>query len=295
MGGRALILVNPRASRAGEGLVRAFERLEAADVAVQIREPRSPEAAEACIRDADADRIVVAGGDGSLHRVLPFLLERGLPLGILPAGTANDFARSLGVPLDLPGAAEVVAGGRLRSVDLGRVNGHLFLNVASFGISTRITRELDGETKRRWGVLSYALHGARAVRASRPFHATLRWEGGERRMRALQVGVANGRHYGGGMTVDAGKQPDDGLLAVFAIEPQGPLGLAKLIPRLWLGRLRGAARASIEPTRSLSIETSRPFEIDADGELVAHTPAHFDLVPKALHVLVPAGPGNDRA
>jgi len=287
---RALLLVNRRASRADDATVGAARRvLEAAGLSVRVESPPDPATIPERIEAArDVDRILLAGGDGTLHRALPALVSRALPLGIVPLGTANDFARGLGIPLDAVAACRLAARARVRRVDLGQVEGQggsrLFLNVASFGVSSRLAAELDAERKRRWGVLAYPLEALRAVRDATPFRVTVRLGDETWRTRALQVGVANGRHYGGGMTVDAAKGPADGRLAVFVLEAQGLLELARLLPRLWLGRLRDAERASIRFAPELGIETSRPLPIDADGELVACTPARFRVLHRALPV-----------
>ncbi|WP_265094641.1 diacylglycerol kinase family protein, partial [Enterobacter hormaechei] len=101
------------------------------------------------------DAIVVGGGDGSINAVLEGALAARLPLGILPLGTANDLARTLGIPPDPVAAAGIIQAGYLRQIDLGRVNGHLFANVASLGLSVELTRRLTGALKRRWGRLGY--------------------------------------------------------------------------------------------------------------------------------------------
>lgn len=97
------------------------------------------------------DAVIVGGGDGTLNAAAPGLMQTGLPLGILPLGTANDFARTLGIPASLESAIKIIADGQLRAVDLGEVNQHLFLNVSSIGFSVELARNLTAESKKTLG------------------------------------------------------------------------------------------------------------------------------------------------
>lgn len=109
------------------------------------------------------DRVILGGGDGTLNPSAAGLRDSGLPLGILPLGTANDLARTLGVPEDPERAAAVIADGRTTRLDLGYVNGRPFFNVASLGLSVDITRRLTKVMKRRWGRLAYPIAAAAVI------------------------------------------------------------------------------------------------------------------------------------
>jgi hypothetical protein len=102
------------------------------------------------------DLVIVGGGDGTLNATIEAIIETQLPLGILPLGTANDLARTLAIPNSLPEACQIIASGNLRRIDLGSVNGKYFFNVASLGLSVKITQQLTKEIKRRWGIFAYA-------------------------------------------------------------------------------------------------------------------------------------------
>jgi len=154
-GARTLLIVN-RHSRSGkEQGDEAEAALDAAGLTVVRGHARSRDDVSRLIRRSagEVGRVVVGGGDGSLHAAAPGVIATGLPLGILPLGTANDLARTLGLPLGLDAAARVIADGRTRSIDLGEVNGHPFFNVASLGFGVDLTRALTSDAKRRWGPL----------------------------------------------------------------------------------------------------------------------------------------------
>lgn len=144
---------------------------------------------------SEIDCVIVAGGDGSINAALEGLVATGLPLGILPFGTGNDFARTLGIPVEPAAAASLVIQGDTRSVDVGEINGHFFINVASIGLSVELTRYLTGTLKRRWGRLAYPIAAAKALARTRPF--TVRITGGGRSLdvRSLQTGSITGPEW----------------------------------------------------------------------------------------------------
>ena len=125
----------------------------------------------------NADRIVIGGGDGTISSALSELLRLDKPLAVLPLGTANDFARTLGVPADAMAAAEVALSGREHRIDVGSVNGRPFINVASVGLAAKVTEGNPRRLKRRWRVLSYLISLWRAVWAARPFYLEIELDG----------------------------------------------------------------------------------------------------------------------
>ena len=213
---RAVLLVNKRARRGKKFYREAKRLLEERGIALDGNYSALT-ASDISTRVANAIAeghrlIVVGGGDGTLSSVLPHFVHREVVLGILPLGTANDLARTLGIPTDPEGAARVILEGATRRVDLGEVNGHPFFNVASIGLSVAVTEELTRDLKRRWGTIGYAIATIRALWRMRPFSAEIRCDGEVVRVRSLQIAVGNGRHYGGGLTVDREARIDDELL-----------------------------------------------------------------------------------
>ncbi|GGB06349.1 hypothetical protein GCM10011491_38080 [Brucella endophytica] len=159
MTGTALLLVNPNSRQGRESLPKVRDLLRQAGVEfIELPQDSGETPSDAIIkRAAQVDRIIVGGGDGSLNAAAKGLLATGLPLGVLPLGTANDFARTVGLPFDLPAAVKIIAGGKTAQVDLGDANGHPFLNVASVGFSADLAASLTQQAKKRWGKLGYGL------------------------------------------------------------------------------------------------------------------------------------------
>lgn len=286
---RALLLIN-RKSRSGEADERMIvERLQAAGIGVDVRPLEAPAQIADCIdRHRDGiDRVIIGGGDGSMNAALRPLLDARLPLGILPLGTANDLARTLGIPTDLPGAIDVIAGGIVHPVDVGTVNDHYFFNVANIGVGVEVMQGLSTELKRRLGVLSYAHCVLKAIKTYRPFRAQIVADGRRQQVRSIQIAIGNGRHYGGGMTVAEQARIDDGLLWLYSVAPAGLWELLKLLPALRTGRYDNADPIRITEGKLIEITTRRPMPITADGELITHTPARFSVVRAAIGIFVP--------
>ncbi|MEX2495837.1 MAG: lipid kinase [Woeseia sp.] len=238
---------------------------------------------------ASVRRVVVGGGDGTLHNALPSVLAAKLPLGVLPLGTANDFARSLGLT-DLDTAVEAVIAGHERSVDVGVVNGHYFLNAAGVGLGPRINRELDKGSKSRLGVLSYFVNFLRSQRHSRGMRARISCDDKAVDVKSLQITIGNGIHYGGGMTVAKDARVDDGILDVLSIPPQSPFSLLLRGLAFRTGNFEGNEHVQVFRGRFVTVRTRRIMEVTADGEFVTQTPIECRVIERVLQVFAPQKP-----
>lgn len=287
---RALILANPHSRSAGAGVDAAVAELHKAGIDVLRPAWREGESLASTIeRYGDkVDFVVIAGGDGSLNAAASALIEHGLPLGILPGGTANDLARTLGLPLDMAGAARVIAAGRIEAIDVGDVNGKPFFNVASLGMSAKLADRLSRETKRRWGRLAYALTATEVLIEARRFGAVIRSDEGEEvTVRSLQIAVGNGRHYGGGMIVEETAKIDDGRLDLYSLEFADVWKLPFMALAFRQGRHGLKDEVRTMSGSRFEIQTRRPMPVNADGEIVTQTPAVFSVRPRAIQVFVP--------
>ncbi|RUM97690.1 lipid kinase [Pseudaminobacter arsenicus] len=286
---RALLVVNPKARR-GTGSIRAaVEILRASGIdATETAISRDETMADLIRREAESyDLVIVGGGDGTLNAAAPGLVDTGLPLGVLPLGTANDFARTLGIAPDPSQAARIIAAGFQAPIDLGEVNGHLFFNVASIGFSAELAADLTEHAKKRWGKLGYGIAAARILARSQLFSAYLDHDGTTEKIRTLQVSVGNGRHYGGGMTVEETATADDGKLDFYSLEVDHWWRLLALLPSLRKGTHGRWDDVRAFQTTEVTIRTSRPRPVNTDGELSTWTPAHFRIRPKAISVFTP--------
>lgn len=288
-GRRALLLTNKRSGGAARDLVPAIERLREAGLTVSVEAPYSADDLRRRIACSDGSTVILAGGDGTVNAAAPALRGLGRPFGLLPLGTANDLARTLGIPFDPVEAADVIAQGHVRRIDLGLINGEPFFNVASLGLSAEVVEAHEREPgrKRLLGVLNYPLSAWAAFRRHRPFRAELVIDGERLRCRATQIAVGNGRHYGGGMIIDEAAEIDDGWLRVYYLRPAGLLSMLWVLPALRFGWLRRTPVAEVRRGRRVEIRTRRPRPVDVDGELNGRTPVVVEIEPAAVEVFAP--------
>ena len=286
---RALLLVNPKARRGGESTAPIIERLEAGGLDVTVEPFEAlPEIARDIVRLRNsADLVVVCGGDGSVSSAAVAAMESGLPMGIIPMGTANDLARTLEIPTDLSEAAGVIAAGHTRLIDVGTVNGHAFFNVASIGLSTELANSLDPDLKRRFGRLGYAIAAMKVLAKAGRFHATITEKGRVINVETYQIAVGNGVHYGGGNVVEESAEIDDGRLDLYSLEMNNLWKLALMLRSFRSGTHGAWSEVRTARCIEFDIETRKPMPVNTDGEIVTDTPARFKVHPKAISVFAP--------
>jgi diacylglycerol kinase (ATP) len=283
-----VLILNPGSRSGADPAAEAIDRLLELGPVHAFRVDETDRARDAILELGGPDvRVVLGGGDGTLSSLLDAVLESGSTLGVLPLGTANDFARSLQIPLNLRDAAEVIAAGHRRDVDVGEVNGRRFLNAVGVGIGPEMTQEMDAETKGQLGVFAYPVALLSVLRDAEPFRATLDIDGSATTLECLQVTIGNGIHYGGGMTVSTDARLDDGKLAVLCIREQPTWQLASHAMALRNGDAGALDGIEVFTGRHVRLETEVPMKASADGELVCETPLDCQSRHAALRVFAP--------
>jgi diacylglycerol kinase (ATP) len=284
----ALLIANPHSRRGATALHHARQVLVRHGFSIEVP-PWHPERLSDLIRARapEVRAVIVAGGDGTLNAAAAGLIDTGLPLGILPAGTANDLARTLGIPVDFDAAAQIIADGKLRHIDVGIANDVPFFNVASIGFGVDLARALTRDSKHRWGVLGYALAALRTLRRMQPFTAWVEHGGEVHQTRTIHLAVGNGRHYGGGMTIASDARIDDHRLDIFSLEVSSIWSLLRLLPALRSGRHQAWAEIRTLAGQVAEVRTRRPRSVNTDGEIRTRTPVRFSIRTAAIAVFVP--------
>ena len=241
--------------------------------------------------DEGARTIILGGGDGTVSSVAPQLGQTDVTLGLLPTGTANDLARTLGLPTDLVQACHTVAEGKVVGVDLGVVGDDRFLNVSSIGLAVGVTRHLNPKLKKRLGALAYPVAMVKAYRRFSTFTARLEFPDGDHPDvdldDLLQLAVANGRFYGGGAVVAPNAGIDDHLLDIYAIPRGTSLQRWQVARHFVSGIFTESDHVYHVTTRNVRVTTTPEQAINVDGELSARTPETFGIVEGGLRVIVP--------
>ena len=243
--------------------------------------------AEVARRRGGFDCIIAAGGDGTANALAPAVLDAGVPLGVLPLGTANDLARTLSIPIDIEAAADVVADGRRRTIDIGVANDIPFFNVASIGLSAELVSALGHETKKRLGRWGYVLAAARVLTGAQTFRAVIATPAGAVRVKSYQIAVGNGRYYGGGVAVRPDAEIDDALLDLYSLGQGGLWKVVATAPLFKRGRHGFFREVRTARSRRLEIRTAEPMPVNLDGELCTETPVVIEVRPAAMDVFAP--------
>lgn len=238
---------------------------------------------------APGDRVLAAGGDGSVNAAARICRDTGATLAVLPSGTANDFFRNLGIENRPEAICQAVAANRSLAVDVAEYDGGIFLNVAHVGLGTMPARDAnsDDETKQRFGQLSYGLSLVRRVFSRRGFRATVYTDQGTLSGRWLTIAIANGRYFGGGSEV-----PNAGIttgeLAVVGVRTASipSLAMAFVLTRL-LGRPPRDNDTVVEVQSPwCRISARRPKTVTVDGDVAGSTPFNATCQPGKLRVVV---------
>jgi len=232
---------------------------------------------------AGVDGVVAVGGDGLVNIALQVVGGTEVPLGIIPAGTGNDIARSLGlVPQDAPAAVRLVLAGQTRVIDLGRANGRWFGGVLGSGFDSMVNERAN---RMSWpsGRSRYNLAILAELRTFRPVPYVLELDGERVETEAMLVAVGNGPSYGGGMRVTPDARLDDGLLDVTVLGPISKPEFIRVFPTVYKGTHVSHRAVTVRRARRVTL-SSEGVTAYADGERVAVLPVTCDAVPGALHV-----------
>lgn len=232
------------------------------------------------------DRVLAAGGDGSVNSAARLCLDTGATLGILPSGTANDFARNLGLPEDPESLCRLIASGTTEWLDVAQFGDQIFLNVAHVGLGTWPVRESSSEVKRRFGRFAYAMMLMRKVVGQRGFRAAIQCESGAVAGRWLTIAVATGAFFGGGTAIPEASA-NDGQLDIVAVRPKS---IIRLLAAFLIVRIRGKSPQRASTVVQLKspwckIQTHKPKTVTADGEIAGKTPLNVVCKPGCLRVI----------
>ncbi|HEY0617738.1 MAG TPA: YegS/Rv2252/BmrU family lipid kinase [Kribbella sp.] len=282
------LVVNPTSGRGLGGRVAPIvaKRLESAGLTVTQYETTCAEdvgriSAEVIASGADA--VALVGGDGTIHLGAQVLAKSGMPFGVIPAGTGNDFARGIGVPLKDPqAAADLIVAGNTRSVDLATAKDEFITTVVAGGFDSLVNKRANAMTWPK-GNARYTMATLAELRTFKPLQYVVTVDGEVIETRAMLVAVGTGATYGGGMQICAGAEIDDGLLDVTIIKPVSRLTLLQMFPKLSKGTHVGHPMMHTLRGRTVRLE-STGVTAYADGEILGALPIDIGIAPGALTV-----------
>lgn len=294
-----VVVVNPTA---GLGAVGAAARARAeqaaafavahgsdAEVVVTTQAGHARELALSAVRRR-ARMVVAWGGDGTINEVASSLAHSATTLAVVPAGSGNGLARELNLPLDPRLAFDAAMGGVDRRIDLGTLDGRVFVNVAGVGLDARVAQRFAAIGRDRRGMARYVRAAIREVVMFRPDDLTIEVSGRRHDVRPLLIAFANGRQYGNGAMVAPGARLDDGLLQVVVVTARSMWGIVRGVPALFAGRLDQHPGVTTYAVAEAHVSSAGgPLLCHVDGEPhVGGSRVDVRVLPDALTVRVPA-------
>ncbi|HZB70367.1 MAG TPA: YegS/Rv2252/BmrU family lipid kinase [Sphingomicrobium sp.] len=286
---QAILIVNAASRSGADAFAESRDKLKAAGIELLgAKAVKDPTKMDAAVKQAirKAPMVIVGGGDGSLSSAVDHFMGTDTILGLLPLGTANSFARTLGIPLDVEGAIEVIVCGEARKIDVGCIDGDHFLNAAALGLAPKVAESVPDGLKRRLGRLGYLLWAGWSAASFNAFRLSV--DDGKRRHRvwATEVRIANGRFHGG-MELIESADVESGEIVVQAVTGRSVvhLGWSYFASALKLKARHQTTREF--RGRKLVVSTKPSMQVSIDGELGASTPFEVSAVPDAVTVAAP--------
>ncbi|WP_312487900.1 diacylglycerol kinase family protein [Sphingomonas sp.] len=284
------MVVNAKSRRGQTLFRRACAALSDLPYPVDARAVEDPKDLEPTVREllaAKPDLLILGGGDGTVSGLVDLMVGHDVMLGVLPLGTANSFVRSLGIPLDIDGAVEVIRTGRPRRIDLGMIDKDYYANCAAMGISPKIAETVPHGLKKVAGRLGYLGWAAYQFLRFRPFTLIVEQNGQRERLRVVEVRISNGPYHGGTELVESATV-DSGEIVVQAV-----CGHVKrrLLANWAASILRSDYRREKVREfrgREIKINTIPPLPISIDGEVLARTPVTARIAAGIIEVMAPA-------
>ncbi len=287
---RAILIVNAMSRRGADAFDEVRDKLIAAGIdLIEAHAIDEPDRMDVAIRDAiaKAPMVIVGGGDGSLSSNVDHFLGEDTVFAVIPLGTANSFARTLGIPQDVDSAIAVIAAGERKRIDLGCIDGDFFVNAAAIGLSPLIAETVPHKLKRYLGMLGYLVWALRCAFKFRPFRMTVEHQDGRiEKTWATEARIANGTHHGGVELVES-QALDSGEIVIQAVTGTSVWGLAWS----WFAtvlKLKSRHGTTCEYRGRRMILKTRPrLNISIDGEIAGRTPVTVSVARGAIEVAAP--------
>lgn len=233
--------------------------------------------------------VIAVGGDGTLHEVANGLAYKDTTFGVIPAGTGNDFGRSLGLPKDPSKAVDIIAAGNSKWIDLGRYDGRFFLNVGGIGFDADAAHRVNGARIIR-GHAAYLSAVLQTLVVFKSYRVEILIDGEKKETDTILVSVGNGQYLGGGIRILPQAVLDDGLLDVMIVEKASRWNIIKAFPSLYAGKHLTNPLCQFYRGKEVIItplNSGQNICAQVDGQEISGFPLHFKVAPRALKVIVP--------
>jgi YegS/Rv2252/BmrU family lipid kinase len=293
---KAILVVNAGSRRGNDLFTQVRDKLATAGIELlETRKCKTAKSMTAAVSRAikRAPMVIIGGGDGSLSSNVDYFIGTDVVFAFLPLGTANSFARTVGMPLDLDGAIDVITNGEPHKIDVGCINGDHFLNAAAMGLAPKVAETVPHGLKRRLGRLGYLVWAGWSAANFNAFRVKLEGGGRTRRLWATEVRIANGRYHGGIELIEnADLKSGEIVVQVVTGRSLAKLAWSYVAAAFKLRSRRQAVREFVG--REFRLSTRPRLKISIDGEVTAETPLDISAVPDAITIALPRGKPSPR-
>lgn len=287
---RAILIVNAMSRTGADAFEEVRDKLVAAGLdLVEAHAVRDPTKMDAVVRKAvtEAPMVIIGGGDGSLSSNVDFFVGTKTVFAFIPLGTANSFARTMGIPRDIDSAVRVISEGQRKLIDLGQIDDDYFVNAAAIGLSPEIAKTIPHKLKRYLGVVGYLIWALWCALRFRPFRVVVDEEDGKQtKLWATEVRIANGTHHGGVELIES-QSVDSGEIVVQVVTGRSAW---RLVWSWFATMIKLRARHdTVEEFRGqrMTVNTRPRRKISIDGEVAAKTPVTVSVARRVIEVAAP--------
>jgi len=286
------VIANPAA---GRGTAKTADKkiaslLKARDMCFDMEFTNGPMDAARIASKAikEFDVVVAVGGDGTVNEIVPAMLFSGKPLGIIPAGSGNDFIKSLHIPADMEKAVDIILRGTTKTIDAGRINDKYFINGVGFGFDAAVNQASYAINHSKRGLYLYLIALFKTLGKYSPVELNISVNGNTEELKAFLVAVGNGTTCGGGFRLTPFAKLNDQLFDITVIKPIRLLPLFWHFPKVFLGTIHKAEKyVHMQRARQITLTSNFPVPVHVDGEIYDSSKRIFtiEIVPHALEVI----------
>lgn len=291
-----LFVVNPTAGR-GDGLKRGEQIQKLATLwgmdyqMVFTNKPgQGYDLAQKGVAEG-AEVLIAVGGDGTVNEVMRGIIDadkiQKVQMGVIPAGTGNDLVRTLNIPFDVEEALQVIERGKAKMLDLGKVQGEYFINVAGIGFDAAVGEEINLNVKMLKGTAAYLYGVFKMLFQYKSPQITIRIDDTVLEGRYFLVAIANAKYYGGGMMIAPDAEVADGLYDVIVVKDVKQLEVIRVLPTIFRGNHISHPAVKVYRGKKIQLDSSERVLVQTDGEIRGTLPMTFELEPEVFPMIVP--------
>ena len=287
---RFVFIVNPvadrgKAQQVWASLQEESKRLHENAKVIFTEYPGHAQDIASSILEADCDAVISVGGDGTIHEIVNGIAGRDIAIGIIPAGSGNDLARTLGISRDHGQALRNLSIKKSKWIDIGIVGDRYFINIGGVGFDAEVVADMNNNMRFLRGTAAYVASVIKKLFTFVPIELKISIDGEEMSKQVYICAVANGKYYGGGMMLAPPAEVDDGKFDICILEDLSKFDFLRTFPGVFKGKHINHPKVKFYRGKEVVIEGPSHLSIHADGEIFGNLPAHFKILPESIRIV----------